>query len=757
MHMVLSPIIEEDVTLLDLRVRGSLEGPVLKYLREAIVHTNSGVVDMFKVLVCDNFENLVQHQGWYQKLLEDPLTLKVIVLATTNGESIAKAMKAVQIPEVLRSNSESLRFLIIEDEVGLYFATGSMNPQALAVWPDATGEPYALDIVADALINPEVFSEVFEQTKNLPYQAFSVGTRQAWFGTVPTPAISDALTEVGKGIVGGDGFGALERRPINWEIPAVLAGDSVESDILTDTGSLSEGYSAALKSINQVLNDFAVKSNRLVVKRIALFPNRQIESASNTADKIDNLEKVWTELVDQVDASDGFGNDETHIVEGAGIRLFRDDANRSTLRGEIRVFFDIVVKSVVNGLRDGHSIAPYLERIDKSLERLRPKSKGEISEAYSEFSLGPKVAILRDAQSSVPKGFRMWLAVFLARCLLQSWAMMTAGLFLFFGTVIAIGDIWDLEFIGSTFQDGKSWDSVSEVVVAALLFFLAFSAYLLSHATGRIRRWGNQLQIHQLQGVVNSQRAFVEKTVLNDWVLNKLRRAAMEPIMRLKNCLEDMMKTLQDLLIDGNTRQGIESFVWSCNPAIRSSNAAGAQVGIFKNLPLVNDILRIDVVKILQKPIESYAFAFLGGDADGIAHKITEEAAVPLEKYISSLMKYGIYSRYHIVDTDEGAVLRQQLINEYWSDNDSVNRLLKNVVLAPDAEPVVQFIRAETLVQLDGDIDKTRVVRFAPRPSRLDDMFQSADEKSRMANVVLTRSASIGGVLRFIGFKEGAV
>ena len=190
---------------------------------------------------------------------------------------------------------------------------------------------------------------------------------------------------------------------------------------------------------------------------------------------------------------------------------------------------------------------------------------------------------------------------------------------------------------------------------------------------------------------------------------------------------------------------------------MRSSNQAGAQVGIFRNLPLVNDILRTDVVKILQKPIESYAFALLGGNAEGIARKITEESEVPLEKYIRSLMRYGIYSRYHIVDTDEGAGLRQQLIDEYWSDNDSVNRMLNNVVLAPDADPIVQFIQAETLVQLDGDIDKTRIIRFAPRPSRLADMFQSADEKSRMAEVVFTRSASIGGVLRLIGFKDGAI
>jgi hypothetical protein len=286
---------------------------------------------------------------------------------------------------------------------------------------------------------------------------------------------------------------------------------------------------------------------------------------------------------------------------------------------------------------------------------------------------------------------------------------------------------------------------------------MVVTAYLLSYATRQIRRWGIQIQLRQLQGAVNSHKGFVEKTVLNDWVLNKLRRSAMEPTVRLKSCLEELMETLKDFLIDGVSREGIDSILRSYNPSVRSSNQAGAQVGIFRNLPLVNDILRTDVVKILQKPIESYAFALLGGNAEGIARKITEEAKIPLEKYIRSLMRYGIYSRYHIVDTDEGGGLRQQLIDEYWSDNDSVNRMLNNVVLAPDADPIVQFIQAETLVQLDGDIDKTRIIRFAPRPSRLADMFQSADEKSRMAEVVFTRSASIGGVLRLIGFKDGAI
>jgi len=44
--MALSPIIEEDVALLDLRGQGSLGGSVLEYLSDAIVHTNSGVVDI---------------------------------------------------------------------------------------------------------------------------------------------------------------------------------------------------------------------------------------------------------------------------------------------------------------------------------------------------------------------------------------------------------------------------------------------------------------------------------------------------------------------------------------------------------------------------------------------------------------------------------------------------------------------------------------------------------------------------------------
>ena len=755
--MASSPIIEEDVALLDLRGQEGLNGSVLEYLSEAIVHTNSGVVDMFRVLVCDEFEKLGQHEALYKELLQSALTLRVIVLVSTNGKSVAKVTQDIQLPEVFYTSSGRLRFLIVEDEVGLYFATGRMTPQALAVWPDATGDPYALDIVADALINPEVFSEVFEKTKDLPYQSFSVGTRQAWFGTVPTFAISDALTEVGKGIVGGDGFSALERRPPDWEIPSVLAGEAFEADILTETGSLATGYAAAQKSINQSLNDFAVKSNRLVVKRIALFPGLQLTSASNTADTLEHLEHVWTELVDEVDAGDGFGGDETRIIEGAGIRLFRDDSNRSKLREEVQNFFDGVVNSVVNGLRGGHSIAPYLERIDKSVVRLTPKTNDEIKELHSEYSLEPSVVTLREADKSTPKGFRVRASVFLAKCLLRNWVMALTGTLLALGTIVGVADIWNLEFLGSAFQDGKLWDSLCEIIVLILLVIMAVTAYLLSYATRRIRKWGIQIQLRQLQGVVNSHKGFVEKTVLNDWVLNKLRRSAMEPTVRLKSCLEELMETLKDLLIDGSSREGIDSILRSYNPSVRSSNQAGAQVGIFRNLPLVNDILRTDVVKILQKPIESYAFALLGGNAEGIARKITEEAEIPLEKYIRSLMRYGIYSRYHIVDTDEGAGLRQQLIDEYWSDNDSVNRMLNNVVLAPDADPIVQFIQAETLVQLDGDIDKTRIIRFAPRPSRLADMFQSADEKSRMAEVVFTRSASIGGVLRLIGFKDGAI
>lgn len=754
--MPASPMVEEGIAIVDLRGRKEQGKSVLSLLRESVVATSSGVVDIFKVLVCDDLEAMHENERTYRDLLESALTLKLVVIVSSNGKSLYDLEERISLPESFREHSTSIRILVVEDDAGLFLATGKKTPTALAVWPEAGVDTYAVDIVADALMNPEVFATVFEKTRELPYNIFSVGTRQAWFGTVPTPAISDALTEVGKGIVGGDGFGTLERRPTDIEVPSVLSGNAVEQDILVEDGRLARAYSGILRGTGIALGDFALKTNRQVLKRVARYPNLHLASIDSIGSQIDELESMLNGLFDAVDASDGIGPGEMQVIEREGIRLFRDDSARSAYRHEVSAFFDRVVDAVVSSLRDGQSMAPYVDRIQTALDVLAPRTSDQLREEHARHSLKPITEKFRAGRGTAPSGLLMRTAGTLARALLVTWNRIMAVTIVVIGLTVSIYDLSDWDFLGGPLRDDRVWDNASEIAMAVVLVLASATAGLLVYATNRIRKWGRELGLLTIAEKTRLHKVFVEQVALNDWVLNKLRRSALEPTARFKQCIEDLMDSLRSILIDSTEREGARDSERIYNPAIRATYHAGAQTGIFHNLPLVQDILRADVVKLLQHAIESHAYSLLGGNAEDVAEHITSDASVPLRKYISSVMRHGIYSRYHTVDIEQGHNLRQQLIDKYWSDSDSVNKLLNRVVLTADDESMVQFIRAETLVQLDGDPSRTRLIRFAPRPSRLSERFQTPEEGQRLSEVVFTKSASIGGVLRLIGFREGA-
>jgi hypothetical protein len=298
---------------------------------------------------------------------------------------------------------------------------------------------------------------------------------------------------------------------------------------------------------------------------------------------------------------------------------------------------------------------------------------------------------------------------------------------------------------------------VGELVLLVCMIVAIVSGLLLFYGNSRIREWGKKLGLTGVNEKLARHGQFVSNVALNDWVLNRLRRSAVFPVQQFRQCLLDLTEGLTQLLVDPEQRTAIELTVPSYNPAVRRSMTAGAKLGIFKNLPLVQKVLRGDIVRIIRHSVETHVYALLGNNADGVSKQILDEVEQPLVKYVESVMRQGIYSRYHMIDAEEGETLRQQLVDDYWHESEAVASLLNDIVLAPDDEPIVQFVQPESLALLDGDPARSCLIRFAPRPSRLEDVFLTNEQRQRISEVVLTKSASIGGVIRLIGFKEGAL
>lgn len=760
----MSSNIEEEVVRIDASAEIEDNQTVLQLLSKSVEHTESGVINVFRVLVREDLTTISQHSELYEKLLHSALSLRVLLLCTTGGKPATQAMENGSIPDVILNAGDRVRVLVVEDNIGVFFGADRGTPEALAVWPDDLEGNRTLEIIEDALVIPEVFSAIFEGTKEIPHRAFSLGTRQAWFGRFPGDAIADAFKEVGLTITGGDSFSALERRPPEWVTPPHLCGAYSEEDLLRDGEGLSKIYASTQKSTTDAIRWFGLKSGHSTTKRIARYPSAQVDAARALAGQLRQVDQTVSELISHVEASDGFDDEEAALIESSGIRLYRDDDRRQILKDARTELLEDVIQTILSALSDEQSVAPYFSRLDETMKQIEPRSKEKIYNDFQEKLLTPQADRLDGVEASSPKGFAMKAAKKCATLLGERWFQLLLLGLAFSGLLGVLDHLFDEQtpdlvikspVLGPIRQELRI---LSEVIFILVVLGLIVASILLFYADSEIRKWGRTFRLTEIQPLVTEHESFIREIALNDWILSKTRRAALEPLRLLRNAvLQEVSSSIGEVLVDGTSVQPLSYDDHSFNPAVRKTFQAGAHIGIFKNLPQVKKVLSKDIVWIIKRPIESHGYSLLGSSSTAVGPRIVTEIRERLERYVQSVFRYGVYSRNHLVDEFEGERERQKLIDQYWSDTDSINLLLNGVVLTKETEPIVQFIQAESLSQLDSAVDRTVFIRFAPKTSKLDEVANSIDQRETLRNVIFTRSAEIGGVLRLIGYREGTV
>ena len=756
--------IEEEVVRINANDAIDESQTVLQLLSKSVQHTESGVIDVFRVLVCEDLSMIGSHAALYERLLHSALSLDVLLLCTTSGKPAFRAMEDVVIPDVIINNGDRIRILIVEDNIGVYFGAYRGTPEALAVWPEDLDGSRTIEIIEDALLIPEVFSAVFESTKNKPHKAFSLGTRQAWFGRFPPDAIADALKEVALTISGGDSFSALECRPPEWETPINLCGGYSEVDLLRDGEGLASVYSDTKKSTTDALRWFGLKSGHPVTKRVARFPSAQEQAVNDLSNQLRFVDQTVGTLISEVEASDGFSDEEASKIEGAGVRLYREDGIRQALKDARTGLLERVIGTILQALSGEQSIAPYFGRLDRTISQVTPRDSGKILEEFQTKLLTPITERLDNTISSSPKGPGMKVANKLALLLAERWLQTLLVVFGVIGLFGVLDHIFD-EQIPNLLKNSPVFGPIrgelrilSEILLTVMVLLIVVTALLLFYADSKIRDWGKSLKLSEIQVEANAHEAFIRSVALNDWILSKTRRAALEPLRLLRDTvLREVTSALGTILIDGAATQPLSYDDHSFSPAVRKTFQAGAHMGIFKNLPQVKKVLSKDIVCIIRRPIESHGYSLLGASADVVGPRIVAEIQERLERYVQSVFRNGVYSKNHLVDEKEGERERQKLIDQYWSDADSINDLLNGIVLAKPTDPMVQFVQAESLSQLDSSLECTVFIRFAPRTSKLDEVVNSTDQKEMLRDVIFTKKAEIGGVLRLIGYREGSI
>ena len=103
----MSTNIEEEVVRIDASATLQDDKTVLQLLSRSIEHTESGVVDLFRVVVREDLSTISTHAPLYERLLHSALSLRVLILCTTGGRPATQAVDGGAIPDAILNAGDS--------------------------------------------------------------------------------------------------------------------------------------------------------------------------------------------------------------------------------------------------------------------------------------------------------------------------------------------------------------------------------------------------------------------------------------------------------------------------------------------------------------------------------------------------------------------------------------------------------------------------------------------------------------------------
>jgi len=720
---------------------------------------SEGVVRPWNLLIIDKSESFSAHLQLYESILQSPTRPRLILLL--DGQLFDKATSApsVQLPEVFQDHRSQVRLISITDRAGCEWAVGEPLPSGIAYWShDPDGET-TIDVLCEPLAIEPVFNAMFEATETGGYDAWSLGTRQVWFGRLPQKATADSLYETGQALVGDDGDATLLPRSADWEIPQALSGGATEDDLLTlSDGSILDSYQSIRRQISSEKPRFGITGRKQVLKRVSSFPEHHLRIIKQVEEKSLTANTNVSVLLSSIDARDGFNEEENRRFDRLGIVIKRSDDRRSIYRDVATQLNDRIVDGVRDWIRTGHSIAPLIITVDDTIEKVLPREPQEIVDDFSSVSMEPSIEQLDKSRTNLPKGPLMKIGKLVAKALEPVWARFTFAVL--FSWVVATG-------MFEAFDQGRTPgflpvpESIRAVtadifVIVAIVLALVVLALggLLLHVDSRIRSWGKRVGFLELERVIDQQQEFLESVVLNEWVLNKTRRRTAASLKFLNETLRGLSEVIRSRLIDNHESLAKQPDAQlSPNPAIRRDLNDVAAAGTFMQLDQVIAILRTDISTLIDEVLSLRIHEFKGIGAGAVPKQICDSIEQKIDLFVGHLMEEGPLNL-DVSRSRESAFLRKRLIETYWKNVSLVSSAVHDSALTSRDARLLQFINADDLLHLDQQPSATAVVRFAPEPSR--EEIQKLAAHTDM-NIIFTETTSCAGILRATGFRNSLV
>jgi len=718
-----------------------------------------GVVRPWNLLIVDQVDTFLSHRDLYESILNSKARPRLIILLVGELFSKATSEQKLSLPLVFQDHRSQVRIFAVTDQVGCEWAPGEPLPEGIAFWPKDVEGSTTLGVLTEPLSIEGVFNSIFSATSIGGYDAWSIGTKQVWFGRLPAKATADSLYETGQALVGDDGDACLLPRIADWEIPPELCGIASEEDILLNQeASLLEAFQSISKQINSEKILFGITGSSNSIKRVAIFPDHHEKVIKQLIEKSQKVNAIVDDLINSIDAADGFNEDENRRFEQLGIQHKRKDNYRSKYRDIATQLNDRIVDGVRDWIKTGHSIAPLIITVEDTIAKVTPMSREKLIEEFEKKSLALNIEEAKSAIGRIPKGSIIRLGQIVARAIRPMWARMVLAIFYSWLIATAIFESFDQGKTSGFLPVPESIRASAADVVVFLAVLITIGVAVLgvvfSIADSKIRRWGKSVGLEALEGAVLIMREALERAILNEWVLSKTRRRTAKSLGHLSVTLRGLSEVIRNLLI---SRHGEFSTTTgeavSPNPMVRRDLNDVSAAGTFMQLDQVIAILRTDVSTIIDDVLSLRIHEFKGIGGVSVPQEINSAVEIKIDSYIKSLIAAGPLSL-EVALSRESANLRKILIETYWKNVSVVGSSVQESAMTEKSRAFIQFVNSEDLIMLDQRAEKSIFIRFAPEPSR-DEIHQEA--AAAELNIIFTDTTSCAGILRATGFRSSLV
>lgn len=728
-------------------------------------------------IIIDSPSGLTNHATFYESFLRSGAHPRMIVLLNELEFDESPASQKLCVPVVFESNSERVRILGITSKTGCLWRIREVRPDGLCYWePDPDGK-FNQNALIEGLRLPEVFNSVFEKTNSVT-EIWSVGTKQAWFGSLNETALKDSFYDVGQQLVGDDAYLSMLKSLGGWrdEVSTELLGGEAETDLISPNGLIDSWFTRIRDAQARCSDAFGLKSRRRgVVRRVAGYPGIQSTALKEASTSLFEADKQLISMITEVDPSDGWQYEEISRLSELGVVLSRaDDTRQSNYQDSAQELLEQVIFRMEQSLGAGYSLGSVRHELVMLDQLVKPRNMDEILTGrkldrppqflklipggYQAVSLEPLGSQLALGASKVPVGPALLIAKGTAHFLSAMWRRVLA-MFLYSWILlmvvfeqfeIARGVPTLLPVPESVQSTARNVVTITFLMISALVAICGLS---LQRASSRIQSWGKRSGLNAISQRSNENREFMNQTIMNEWILYPFRQRASDYLAGLSTSIERLMGLVSDLLVTAVDEAPKELVVApGPNPAVRTMGDELSSAAWYRQMDAIKELLRTEMVEIIRHQYVVRTPEFKTKRWRNVAESMVDDLRPRIQEYVERIARTGVLHVDPAMGKDE-LERRRELAREYWRNVDEIRTRLGEVVSTEATDSLVQFFRSDDIRRIEQSGSQLSMIRFAPEPSQA----LLVDKNAIWSEVTFTNTTELAGVIRLVPFRHGLV